>query len=120
MEFDPAITLRVAAVLLLIAVCLGAFYAARDWWSRVSEEDLAEEVHSRLEAIGREIALLATQIRHLEEVEGLQREVARLRGENRDEGTSAATSGTAPRLIRASSGRNRSAGCHTPPRARRR
>jgi predicted nuclease with TOPRIM domain len=82
MEFDPAITLRVAVVILLIAVCLGAFHAARDWWSRVSEEDLAEEVHSRLEAIGREIALLATQIRHLEEVEGLQREVARLRGEN--------------------------------------
>jgi predicted nuclease with TOPRIM domain len=81
MEFDPAITLRVAVVILLIAVCLGAFHAARDW-SRVSEEDLAEEVHSRLEAIGREIALLATQIRHLEEVEGLQREVARLRGEN--------------------------------------
>jgi predicted RNase H-like nuclease (RuvC/YqgF family) len=82
MEFDPAITLRVVVVILLIAVCLGVFYAARDWWSRVSEEDLAEEVHSRLEAIGREIALLATQIRHLEEVEGLQREVARLRGEN--------------------------------------
>jgi len=82
MEFDPAITLRVAVVILLITACLGVFYAARDWWSRVSEEDLDEEVHSRLEAIGREIALLATQIRHLEEVEGLQREVARLRGEN--------------------------------------
>ena len=81
MDFDPALTLRIAVAILLIAVCLGVFYATRDWWSRVSEEDL-DAVHRRLEAIGREIALLAAQIGHLEEVEGLQREVARLRGEN--------------------------------------
>ena len=70
MEFDPAITLRVAVVILLITVCLGVFYAARDWWSRVSEEDLDEEVHSRLEVA-----------RLREENQRLQQEYGRLRDE---------------------------------------
>ena len=81
MQFDSAITLLGAVVILLVAIFLGVVYAARDQQTQVSEEDL-DELHNRLEAIGAEIALLAAQIRHLEEVEGLQRESTHLREEN--------------------------------------
>ena len=77
MEFDPAIVLFGAVVLLLVAILIGVLYAARDRRTQVSEEwvqDL-DWLHARLEAIALEIALLAAQIRHLEGVEGLQREV---------------------------------------------
>ena len=85
MEFDPAIVLFGAVVLLLVAILIGALYAARDRRTQVSEEwvqDL-DWLHARLEAIALEIALLAAQIRHLEGVEGLQREVTYLREENK-------------------------------------
>ena len=81
MEFDPANVLLGAVVLLLGVILLGVIYAARDRRAPVSEEEL-NDVHDRLETIGPEIALLAAQIHHLEEVEGLQREVAQLRIEN--------------------------------------
>ena len=81
MEFDPANVLLGAVVVLLVATLLGVIYAARDRRAAVSEEEL-DDVHDRLEAIGPEIALLAAQTHHLEEVEGLQREVAQLRVEN--------------------------------------
>jgi len=84
MEFDPAIVLFGAVVLLLVAILIGVLYAARDRRTQVSEEwvqDL-DKLHARLEAIALEIALLAAQIRHLEGVEGLQREVTYLREEN--------------------------------------
>lgn len=85
MEFDPAIVLLGAVVLLLVAILIGVLYAARDRRTQVSEEwvqDL-DKLHARLEAIALEIALLAAQIRHLEGVEGLQREVTYLREENK-------------------------------------
>ena len=85
MEFDPAIVLFGAVVLLLVAILIGVLYAARDRRTQVSEEwvqDL-DKLHARLEAIALEIALLAAQIRHLEEVEGFQREVTHLREENK-------------------------------------
>src|SRR5580704_13665585 len=82
MQFDPAIVLLGAVVILLVAVLIGVLYATRDRRSQVSEEDL-DELHSRLEALAPEIALLAAQIVHLEEVDRLQREVAHLREENR-------------------------------------
>ena len=81
MEFDPAIVLLGTVVILLVATFIGVVYATRDRWTQVSEEDF-DELHSRLEAIAPEIALLAAQIRHLEEVEGLQREITHLREEN--------------------------------------
>jgi cell division protein FtsB len=85
MEFDPAIVLFGAVVLLLVAILIGVLYAARDRRTQVSEEwvqDL-DKLHARLEAIAVEVALLAAQIRHLEGVEGLQREVTYLREENK-------------------------------------
>ena len=85
MEFDPAIVLFGAVVLLLVAILIGVLYAARDRRTQVSEEwvqDL-DKLDARLEAIAVEVALLAAQIRHLEGVEGLQREVTYLREENK-------------------------------------
>lgn len=81
MEFDLANVLLGAVVILLMAILLGVIYAARDGRAQVSDEEL-DDLHDRLKAIGPEIALLAAQIHHLEEVEGLQREVAQLRVEN--------------------------------------
>ena len=85
MQFDPAIVLFGAVVILLVAILIGVFYAARDRRTQVSEESVQdlEKLHGRLEAIALEIALLAAQIRHLEEVEGFQREVTHLREENK-------------------------------------
>jgi peptidoglycan hydrolase CwlO-like protein len=85
MEFDPAIVLFGAVVLVLVAILIGVLYAARDRRTQVSEEwvqDL-DKLDARLEAIAVEVALLAAQIRHLEGVEGLQREVTYLREENK-------------------------------------
>ena len=85
MEFDPAIVLFGAVVLVLVAILIGVLYAARDRRTQVSEEwvqDL-DKLDARLEAIAVEVAQLAAQIRHLEGVEGLQREVTYLREENK-------------------------------------
>ena len=81
MEFDPAIVLLGAVALLLGAILIGVVYASWDRRTRVSEDGV-EELHSRLEAISSEIDILAAQIRHLEEVEGLRREITHLREEN--------------------------------------
>ena len=81
MEFDPAIVLLGAVALLLGAILIGVVYASWDRRTRVSEDGV-EELQSRLEAISSEIDILAAQIRHLEEVEGLRREISNLREEN--------------------------------------
>ena len=85
MQFDPAIVLFGAVVTLLVAILIGVLYAALDRRTPVSEKSVQDldKLHARLEAIALEIALLAAQIRHLEEVEGFQREVTRLREENK-------------------------------------
>lgn len=81
MESDTAIVLLGAVVVLLAAIFFGVVYATRARRTPAAEEDL-DELHHRIEAIGPGIALLSAQIRHLEEVEGLYREVAQLREDN--------------------------------------
>jgi len=81
MEFDPAIVLLGAVVVLLVAIFIGVLCATRDRRTQVGAEAF-DELHRRLEAIAPEIEVLAAQIRHLEEVEGLQREITHLREEN--------------------------------------
>jgi cell division protein FtsB len=81
MEFDAAIVLLGAVVILLVAIFIGVLCATRDRRTQVRAEAI-DELHRRLEATAPEIEVLAAQIRHLEEVEGLQRESTHLREEN--------------------------------------
>jgi hypothetical protein len=81
MEFDPAIVLLGAVAVLLGAILIGVLYTSWDRRPPVGEGDV-EGLHRRLEAISSEVDILAAQIRHLEEVESLQREITNLREEN--------------------------------------
>ncbi len=84
MEYDTAIVLLSAVVILLVTILLGVVYAvARDGREAVDEEWLhrLDELDARLAAMTQRSALLDAEIRHLEELEAVDAEAASFRDE---------------------------------------
>jgi hypothetical protein len=78
MEFDPAIVLFGAVILLLAAILIGVIVAATWPWSQSNSEQRIQDrddFAGRVAAMGREIATFTAEIGHLyEEIERLQDE----------------------------------------------
>jgi hypothetical protein len=78
MEFDPAIVLFGAVILLLAAILIGVIVAATWPWSQSNSEPRIQDrddFGGRVAAMGQEIATFTAEIGHLyEEIERLQGE----------------------------------------------
>jgi hypothetical protein len=78
MEFDPAIVLFGAVILLLAAILIGVIVAATWPWGQSDSEQRIQDLDAfggRVAAMGQEIATFTAEIGHLyEEIERLQDE----------------------------------------------